>query len=110
MTAALAGTLSLALLAFGPAALADDATLVLEIKDHKFSPANPTIPANTRVKVTVKNLDPTPAEFESQDFDAEKVVPPNGQITLNIGPLDAGTYDFYDEYHQQQSTTQLTVK
>lgn len=110
MTAFLAGTLSLALLAFGPAALADDATLVLELKDHKFSPANPTIPANTRVKVTVKNLDSTPAEFESQDFDAEKVVPPNGEITVNIGPLDPGTYDFFDEYHQQQSTTQLTVK
>jgi hypothetical protein len=108
--AACAGTLCLALLSFGPAALADDATLVLELKDHKFNPGNPTIPANTRVKVTVKNLDPTPAEFESQDFDAEKVVPGNGQVTVNIGPLDPGSYDFYDEYHQQESTTQLTVQ
>jgi Cupredoxin-like domain len=102
--------LSLSLVTFVPAASADDATLVLELKDHKFQPLNPTIPANTRVKVTVKNLDPTPAEFESQDFDAEKVVPGNGQITVNIGPLDPGSYDFYDEYHQQESTTQLTVQ
>ena len=105
-----AGILSLALLAFGTAALADDATLVLELKDHKFSPLNPSVPANTRIKVTVKNLDATPAEFESQDFDAEKVVPGGGEITVNIGPLDPGTYDFYDEYHQQESTTQLTVQ
>ena len=110
LTALWAGTLSLAVFVFAPAAMADDATLLLELKDHKFSPANPTVPANTRIKVTVKNLDPTPAEFESQDFDAEKVVPPNGQITVNVGPLDPGTYDFYDEYHQQESTTQLTVK
>jgi hypothetical protein len=110
LTAISAATLALALLAFGPAALADDATLVLELKDHKFSPANPTVPANTRIKVTVKNLDPTPAEFESQDFDAEKVVPGGGEITVNIGPLDPGAYDFYDEYHQQESTTQLTVQ
>jgi hypothetical protein len=110
LTAVCAGVLSLALFAFGPAALADDATLVLELKDHKFSPANPTIPANTRVKVTVKNLDPTPAEFESQDFDAEKVVPGNSEITVNIGPLDPGSYDFYDEYHQQETTTTLTVQ
>ena len=89
---------------------ADDATLLLELKDHKFQPANPTVPAGTKVKVTVRNLDPTPAEFESQDFDAEKVIPPNGQITVIIGPLDPGTYDFYDEYHEQESTTQLTVK
>jgi hypothetical protein len=110
LTALCAGTLALALPAFGPAALADDATLVLELKDHKFSPGNPTVPANTRIKVTVKNLDPTPAEFESQDFDAEKVVPGGGEITVNIGPLDPGAYDFYDEYHQQESTTQLTVR
>jgi hypothetical protein len=109
-TAVGAGILSLALLTFGTAALADDATLVLELKDHKFSPADPTVPANTRIKVTVKNLDATPAEFESQDFDAEKVVPGGGQITVNIGPLDPGTYDFYDEYHQQESTTQLTAQ
>jgi hypothetical protein len=109
-TAALVGTLSLTILAMQSGARADDAALVLELKDHKFTPASPAVPANTRIKVTVKNLDPTPAEFESQDFDAEKVIPPNGQITVNIGPLDPGTYDFYDEYHQQESTTQLTVK
>ena len=110
LKAVCAGTLSLALFAFGPAALADDAMLVLELKDHKFNPVNPAVPANTRVKVTVKNLDSTPAEFESRDFDVEKVIPPNGEITVNIGPLDPGTYDFFDEYHEQQSTTQLTVK
>jgi len=104
------GLFALSVFAVPPAALADDATLVLELKDHKFNPANPTIPANTRVKVTVKNLDPTPAEFESQDFDAEKVVPGNSEITVNIGPLDPGTYDFYDEYHQQETTTTLTVR
>ena len=103
-------TISLALTGLHHAAMADDATLVLELKDHKFSPENPTVPANTRIKVTVKNLDPTPAEFESEDFDAEKVIPPNGQIVVNIGPLDPGTYDFYDEFHQQESTTQLTVE
>jgi hypothetical protein len=110
LTALCARTLLLTLLGFGRTALADDATLVLELKDHKFTPASPTIPANTRVKVTVKNLDPTPAEFESRDFDAEKVIPPNGEITVNVGPLDPGSYDFYDEYHEQESTTQLTVQ
>jgi hypothetical protein len=109
-TAVGAAILSLTLLGFEHAALADDATLVLELKDHKFSPANPTVPANTRITLTVKNLDPTPAEFESQDFDAEKVVPGGGEITVNIGPLDPGSYDFFDEYHQQESTTQLTVQ
>jgi hypothetical protein len=93
-----------------PRALADDPTLTLELKDHKFRPANPTIPANTKVKLTVKNLDATPAEFESEDFDVEKVIPGNGDITVNIGPLEAGTYQFYDEYHEDESTTNLVVQ
>jgi hypothetical protein len=91
-------------------AQADDPALILELKDHKFQPANPTIPANTKVKLTVKNLDATPAEFESEDFDVEKVIPGNSEITVNLGPLEAGTYEFYDEYHEDESTASLVVQ
>lgn len=90
--------------------LAADATLALTIKNHKFSPAEPTIPANTKVAVTVKNLDTTPAEFESDDFKAEKVVPGGKQITLFIGPLKPGKYEFHDEYNEAVSKTHLIVK
>ena len=89
---------------------AADATLALTLKNHKFTPAEPTIPANTKVTVTVKNLDATPAEFESDDFKAEKVVPAGKQITLVIGPLKAGKYEFHDEYHEAVSKTHLIVK
>ncbi|HEX6119984.1 MAG TPA: cupredoxin domain-containing protein [Dongiaceae bacterium] len=106
-----AGLLSLAAICV-PAThgVADDPSLTLELKDHKFQPANPTIPANTKVKLTVKNLDATPAEFESEDIDVEKVIPGNSEITVNIGPLEAGTYEFYDEYHEDESTTNLVVQ
>ena len=106
-----AGLLSLAAIAAPlTGARADDPALTIELKDHKFQPANPTIPANTKVKLTVKNLDATPAEFESGDFDVEKVIPGNSEITVNIGPLEAGTYEFYDEYHEDESTTNLVVQ
>jgi len=106
-----AGVLSLAAIS-APAtrAPADDPALTLELKDHKFQPANPTIPADTKVKLTVRNLDATPAEFESEDFDVEKVIPGNSEITVNIGPLKAGTYEFYDEYHEDESTANLVVQ
>ncbi len=105
------GLLSLAVIAV-PAirAHADDPALTLELKDHKFQPATPTIPAYTEVKLTVKNLDATPAEFESEDFDVEKVIPGNSEITVNVGPLEAGTYEFYDEYHEDESTANLVVQ
>jgi plastocyanin len=95
----------------GPAAvLAADATAEIALKDHKFVPRTLTIPAGQRVKLTVKNLDATPAEFESHDFRVEKVVPGNGQIVLFIGPLTAGNYGFYDDFHKSTTTGTLAVK
>ena len=93
-----------------PNVFAADESYSLTLKDHKFSPAELTIPAGKKVKVTVKNLDSTPAEFESDDFKAEKVVPAGKQVDVFIGPLKAGTYEFHDEYHEAESKTHLTVK
>jgi plastocyanin len=91
-------------------AFASDDSYSLTLKDHKFSPADLTIPAGKKVKLTVKNLDSTPAEFESDDFKAEKVIPAGKQADILIGPLKAGTYEFHDEYHEAESKTHLTVK
>jgi hypothetical protein len=55
-------------------ALAANGTFELSLKDHQFTPSQLSIPANKRVKLTIKNLDSTPAEFES-NFKAEKVIP-----------------------------------
>jgi hypothetical protein len=102
--------LPMLLLAGGQPARADDPAFSLTLKDHKFDPAELTIPANKRVKLTVKNLDPTPAEFESDDFKAEKVVPAGHEVSLFIGPLKAGTYEFHDEYHEAESKSRLIVQ
>jgi hypothetical protein len=89
---------------------ADDPSVALTLKEHHFSPQGFTIPANARVRLVVKNLDATPAEFESDDFTAEKVVPAGGEITVFVGPLKPGRYEFHDEYHEDASKTWLTVK
>lgn len=89
---------------------ADTPTFNLSIKDHKFSPADLTIPANTKVKFLVKNLDKTPAEFESDDFKAEKVVPAGKEVTIFVGPLKPGKYEFHDEYNEAASKTFLIAK
>ena len=89
---------------------AADDSYSLTLKDHKFAPAGLTIPAGKKVKITVKNLDSTPAEFESDDFKAEKVIPAGKQVDILVGPLKPGTYEFHDEYHEAESKTQLTVK
>jgi hypothetical protein len=102
--------LVLAALAPSPTVLADDLSFALTLKEHHFAPSEVTIPANQRVRFVVKNLDPTPAEFESDDFKAEKVIPADQSATILIGPLRPGTYEFHDEYNEDASKSRLIVK
>ncbi len=81
---------------------------VFTLKDHKFSPQQLDIPVGQKVKITVKNLDATPAEFESYDLNREKVVGANGTITVFVGPLEAGSYGVFDDFHHD--TTTATIK
>ena len=97
-------------LPLGSAAAADSPSVSLTLKDHKFTPSEVTIPANTRARFSVKNLDATAAEFESDDFKAEKVIPPGQEVVVMVGPLKPGTYEFHDEYHEDASKSRLIVK
>jgi plastocyanin len=92
------GAALLAVLGAVPA-LADDAGVVIAIKDHHFVPETVEIPAGTKVKLIVRNQDQTTSEFESVEFHREKVVQPGGEITLFVGPLDPGSYEFFDDFH-----------
>jgi Cupredoxin-like domain len=91
-------TFSAALLA-APAAKSDAPNVALTIKDHQFVPAELHIPAREKVVLVVKNLDATPSEFESTDLNREKVVVGGGSITVFIGPLRPGTYEFFDDFN-----------
>ena len=82
----------------------------LSIKDHKFDPAELSVPANTKIKLLVQNLDATPEEFESNDLNREKVVTGNNTITVMLGPLDAGKYHFFGDFHQETAQGDLVVK
>lgn len=97
--------LALSLVAFNAQALEKREII---IKDHKFEPAVLTVPADTRVKLVVKNQDPTPAEFESDDFRREKVLPGNSEASIFIPPLASGEYKFFDEFNKE--TTQGVLK
>ena len=94
MTAARSASLLVASLALGfaPAALAaEPAKVSLTLKDHKFSPAEPTAPAGKPIVIELANHDGTPAEFESKALRVEKIVPGGGMITVQVRPLQAWT-------------------
>ena len=89
-----------ALLVMVPAARAEDAVTVnISMKDHRFQPAELHAPAGKPIMIVVKNLDPAPAEFESNMLRVEKVVTGGGTITMRIRPLEPGRYRFFDDFH-----------
>ncbi|TAL29295.1 MAG: cupredoxin domain-containing protein [Alphaproteobacteria bacterium] len=87
-------------------AYADD--YVFTLKDHKFTPEQLIVPAGQKIKITVRNMDKTPAEFESFDLNREKVVKGGEEVTVILGPLDAGVYQVFDDFHKD--TTTGTIK
>ena len=91
-------------------ARAGDPEFTLNIKDHHFDPAELQVPAGVKVRLIVKNLDPTPEEFESNELHREKVVSPGQQILVIVGPLDPGTYGFFGDFHQDTAQGKLIAK
>jgi heme/copper-type cytochrome/quinol oxidase subunit 2 len=100
-------TAFVSVLAAPAANAAEPVTLVL--KDHAFGPGEVHAPANERFRIEVTNQDATPAEFESTDLRAEKIVVPGGKITVMAGPLKPGTYTFFDDYHPDTAKGTLIV-
>src|SRR5258707_15162404 len=94
-----------------PLAVADDATRVsVTLKDHKFSPAEPSAPAGKPIVIDVSKLDSTPSEFESKTLRVEKVVPAGGKASIQVRPLSAGRYRFFDDYHEDTTEGFLVFK
>lgn len=82
----------------------------IAIKNHKFEPATVEIPVDTKVKLLVKNMDATPEEFESHDFNREKVIPGNSEAVIFVGPLKPGEYKFFGEFNEATAQGKLVVK
>jgi hypothetical protein len=99
-------------LIFGNAAsaMSQGAPYTLTIKDHMFQPTEVEIPAGKKIELIVKNEDPTPEEFESSELRREKVVPAGQQITVYIGPLKAGRYEFFGDFNPKTARGHIVAK
>jgi plastocyanin len=103
--------LSLALvLAMATSASAQDPPYTLMIKDHQFQPTEIEIPAGQKIALTVKNNDSTPEEFESTELRREKVVAGGEEITVYIGPLKLGKYEFFGDFNPKTARGHIVVK
>ena len=103
--------LTLALiLAMTIGATAQESAYTLVIKDHQFQPTEIEIPAGQKIALLVKNNDPTPEEFESLELRREKVVAGGEQITVYIGPLRPGKYEFFGDFNPTTARGHIIAK
>ncbi|MGA7386879.1 MAG: cupredoxin domain-containing protein [Pseudolabrys sp.] len=93
-------TLVLAAACF-PAGAQQTASVSVSVKNHRFQPAQIQAPAKVPIELHVKNLDPTPMEFESVSLRVEKVVSGNSEGVIRLRPLEAGSYNFFDDFNPQ---------
>ena len=82
----------------------------LSVKEHRFEPSRLEVPAGQKLKLIIKNHDLTPEEFESYDFNREKVIEGQGEVSLFVGPLEAGEYKFFGDFHPDTAQGTLIVK
>jgi hypothetical protein len=94
---------------FSVPGIAADPQVTISIKDHKFDPGDVPIPAGVKVELVIKNEQAVNAEFESTVLHREKIVPAGRQVSVFVGPLGPGTYEFFDDFNRA-TTGRLVVK
>jgi hypothetical protein len=102
-------TTALSLVLFGSNVFAATPVLELKIQAHLFFPEVIEIPANTKVKLLVNNLDSTAEEFESYELNREKVISGNRKAVIFIGPLPPGEYPFFGEFYPKTAQGKIVV-
>lgn len=103
--------LSIGLAVFGAVAHAGDLPeFKLVLHNHIYQPAELKVPAGTKFKLLIENRDASPEEFESTEFNREKIVLPNSSTSVFVGPLKAGSYRFFGDFHQDTAQGRLIVE
>lgn len=98
-TSALAAIGLFGCLAAAAPALAEEASYDLTIRNNRFEPSVLGVKAGVKIKLTVRNAGSATAEFESNELNREKVIPAGSTAVIYVGPLEPGSYGFFDEFH-----------
>lgn len=81
-------------------AQATDTTTAIRFHDHRFEPQKLAVPAGQPLTLKVTNASNETIEFESFKLNREKALSPGETISVRLPALHAGSYDFYDDFHQ----------
>jgi plastocyanin len=76
-----------------------DEPIQVTLQNHKFTPSEIQVKANTPAVIALTNKDATAEEFDSTALKVEKVVAGNSSGNIRIRALAPGRYPFMGEYH-----------
>ena len=82
----------------------------IHFSKHQFSPQTLVVQAGQSLQIKVVNLSQEKIEFESFSLNREKVVEPGESITVRLPALRAGSYDFFDDFHQDVPEGAIVAK
>ena len=84
--------------------------LEIEFKDHRFAPQSLTVVAAQPLTLKVINASNETIEFESFKLNREVAMTPGETITVRLPALSPGSYDFYDDFHQDVPEGSIVAK
>jgi hypothetical protein len=87
-------------IAGGSSSNLQETTPEIDFANHHFSPQTLVVPAGQPLQIKVVNSSREKIEFESFSLNREKVIEPGESITVRLPALRAGSYDFFDDFHQ----------
>ena len=97
-------------IALASRAQADDAVIELRFENRRFIPQTINVPANQPFKIKITNSSKEAIEFESFKLNREKVVGPGESVIVLVPALHPGSYDFYDDFHQDVPEGTINAK
>ncbi len=81
---------------------AEELNLGLTVREGGFEPAQIETPAGARVRLEVANETGSAIEFKSFELNRERVVPAGQKVVVYLSGLEAGRYEFFDDFHQER--------
>jgi heme/copper-type cytochrome/quinol oxidase subunit 2 len=96
-----AGALVLSVPVLSVPVLGQTPAFSISIRDNAFDPPELSVPAGQKIELHITNERAAASEFESAELRREKVVTPGQQVTVYVGPLRPGTYEFFDDFNPQ---------
>ena len=102
--------LSIALSAVVASAADTPPELALILDQHRFSPEEIRVKANTPFILVITNKDKEDEEFEISSLRIEQIVSGGKTLQLKMPALKPGTYEFVGEFHEKTAKGRIVAE